>query len=340
MKFLFLSILFFLALSAVTQCKSEIHILFYNVENLFDTKDDPVVRDEEYTPTSKKKWNSKRYKQKLQSLAKVIAGADEDKMPVLIGLCEIENKNVVKDLSKSKALKKSKYEIVHYDSPDKRGIDVALMYRKSKINIIRSEALKVTFPNDDSTTTRDVLYVKIKLKKDTFHLFVNHWPSRRGGEKASQFKRMSAAHVVRNKIDQIQAINLRAQIIIMGDFNDYPSNKSIKTVLRASNFKNDKNHELFNLMSDLEKKGIGTHNYKGKWGMLDQFIITRNLRNNSKGWTLLDEGVSIVRHDWMLYHDKKYDNYKPNRTYVGSKYVGGYSDHLPILLKLCYQRVK
>ena len=304
---------------------------FYNVENLFDTIDSKYTIDEAFLPSSEKEWNTKKYKEKLENLAKVIRAFDSD-FPVFLGMAEIENRVVIEDLITKTKLKKGNYGIVHHQSPDKRGIDVGFIYRKEYFKVLENKAIEVAIEGDEDFSTRDILYVKGEMKgNDIVHVFLNHWSSRRAGQKESEYKRVRAATILRGKVDKILAENKNAKIIILGDFNDYPSNKSIYDILRAKDNRKFKNGNLYNMAYNLDKDDKGTYNYRGDWGMLDQMIISRGIFNSDKGVEITYKDCKVLKKDWMLYTDKKYKDQKPSKSYGGSNYYGGYSDHLPIL---------
>ncbi|MDX1650973.1 MAG: hypothetical protein R3277_00665 [Brumimicrobium sp.] len=307
-------------------------LLFYNVENLFDTIDDPTTNDDEFTPQGSLKWNSARYSQKLQNLSKVITSASP-RNPFIIGLCEIENNSVIEDLIKTDRLDSTKYQIVHFDSPDRRGIDVALIYDSERFIALHEEAICVQLSEDKDFLTRDILYVKgVVQDSSILHVFVNHWPSRRGGAEKSESKRIAAASVVKKKKDSILLTDPNANIIIMGDFNDYPDNRSINEILNAKAPGKAGKEDFVNLMAPYHNMGKGTHNFRGKWGTLDQMIISPSLteRNNL---LVKDLKAEILYADFLLY---TYPNGEktPSKTYGGTNYYGGYSDHLAVFLYL------
>jgi len=340
MQRLFIVLFLFLCLNATAQQKltsdKSFVVLSYNVENLYDTINDPDKDDEEFLPAGKNKWTSERYLKKLEQLSKVISAPNENNLPAVIGLYEIENKEVLQDLTATTKLKKGKYRVVHYDSPDKRGIDVGMLYRKNKLSIISSKPLNVRLPEEPPYPTRDILMVKgVTGKKDTLYFFFNHWPSRRSGADESEKNRMTAASVLRSAVDSITRISPAAKIIIMGDFNDYPTNKSICETLSADSvFLNAKTKGLFNLCYQHEIKNEGTYNYKNDWGMLDQFIVSYSLLKAKTGLHVHEDAAKILKENWMLYTNKETQESKPNATYGGSNYYGGYSDHLPIYMEL------
>lgn len=308
-------------------------VAFYNVENLFDTIDAPNKIDEEFMPVEPKNWNTVRYNKKLTDLAKVISTIDSVKLPVIVGVCEIENDVVLKDLVAQYSLKKANYKIVWNDGPDERGIDCALLYQPSAFKVISSEFLPVVDPDEPDFQTREVVYVKGMMGNEEFHIFVNHWPSRRGGEDVSEQKRMLAASVVRNKVNEIYTLNVSPNIIIMGDMNDEPANRSLSEVLNAqSNKVLPENQQLVNLMYDEFETGKGSYNYQNDWNMIDNMVISGALINKTTGLkSKLDNGF-IFRQPFMEFKNNN-GEISPNRTY-GREYYGGISDHFPIFMIL------
>ena len=305
-------------------------ILFYNVENLFDTINDEGHRDGEFTPEHEKNWNSERYQFKLSQLSKVIAAADTGFLPDMIGLAEVENRGVVEDLIATPLLQKAGYQIIHKESPDFRGIDVALVYGKN-YRALKNTFYTITLPGERSTT-RDLLYSKGVFNKDTLHLFVNHWPSRYGGKKESDPKRAIVAAILRQKVDSLFTADVAPKIVIMGDFNDYPQDSSLAKILGALPKSTGKPDELINLAWATDAAGAGSYNYKGDWGALDQMIFSGYLLAGKK-WHVTMQSYQVVKKHWMLYTNKKGEK-SPSRTYGGPNYYGGFSDHLPVLLKV------
>lgn len=301
---------------------------FYNVENLFDTQNAPKKADDDFTPTGKYKWQKKMYQKKLKHIAKVI---DYMGQPGLMGLCEVENKDVLEDLVREKSLEDAHYSIVHHESPDHRGIDVALLYSKDEYTRKGEEIIRIRFPKNivKGYTTRDILHVTLQnKKKEYFHVFVNHWPSRRGGVKESEPKRLYVAEQLRKAVDDIFEKYENNHIIIMGDLNDGCENKSVRKVLGALPVSNSpKAEQLYDLTDALYKKGMGTHNYGGEWNMLDHLIVSGSLLDK-KGTDL--RKAKVFNRKWMLFYHKKSRQHRPNRTFSGGRYHGGYSDHLPI----------
>ncbi len=330
------SILFIALVLALGSCSSEkstlrkeYTVVSYNVENLFDTVDDPNIPDEEFLPESEKKWNNELYQKKLDDITRVITEINPKELPELIGLIEVENQTVLQDLVKNGKLN-GKYAIVHEESPDYRGIDVALIYRKDAFKEIVHEVLSVNFPDDPEFKTRDILHVTGLIRNKAVHIFVNHWPSRIGGNEKTEPKRVLAASVLRSKIDQLQDSDPNVRIIIMGDMNDEPDNKSLAETLGA--LAPDSGAKLVNLMIPDDNNNLGTYFYSGNWNMLDNLIVSKNMLNNSE-IRIEDQKGNIYSSDWMIFTNKNGDK-TPNRTYVGAKYVAGVSDHFPVYFKM------
>ena len=312
-------------------------VAFYNVENLFDLVDHPETQDEEFTPESEKAWDMEKYEKKLDDLSSVIQAINKDELPEIIGLCEVENKKVLDDLIQTKILKKGEYGIVHYESPDLRGIDCALLYRMQEFNVISSRSIPVSFPFDSAETTRDILYVEGRTRdNERLHFFVNHWSSRRGGEKETEPKRIFCAIALRKEVDALLNKDPEARIIIMGDLNDEPTNRSVFEMLLANNKrKNAGDRELFNLMYDMHNMdGAGSYNYRGTWNMLDQIIVSKAVINNRAGLHCDYESGRILKEEFMMYLQEENQQYVPNRTYGGPEYYGGISDHFPVYVTL------
>jgi endonuclease/exonuclease/phosphatase family metal-dependent hydrolase len=308
---------------------------FYNVENLFDTVDDPHIPDEEFTPTSKKEWTPERYGVKLAHLAKVVDGMG---YPALLGLAEVENATVLTDFCEKTSLAAKGYAFAHFDSPDERGIDVALLFQKKYFKILHAEPLAIHFSaevaqGDPNPATRDILFVQgILPKKDTLYVMVVHAPSRSGGQKETEPERIFVAEKIRSKADEIFSKNPNANIVIMGDFNDEPTDPSIAQILDAQPLtENIQPARLYNCFSKLDAQNLGTYNYRGNWNMLDQVILSGNLIQRKNG--LHFKEAAIFSQEWMMYEDKKYGP-APSRTYGGDHYFGGYSDHLPVMVTL------
>ena len=312
---------------------SSVRVMFYNLENLFDIYDDTLKNDESFLPEGDHHWGSFKYYQKSNNLGKTILAVGGWEGVEIVGLCEVENLKVLKDLTQKTALKETNYSILHKESPDKRGIDVALLYRSDKIRIDTVQYINV-FLGTGQRPTRDILYATIRtLNNAKLHVFVNHWPSRYGGQMKSDPKRKAAARVVRGYVDSILTVEPNANILLMGDFNDEPDNESIFDVLRARNDSTfSDTTELYNLMSHIHGNH-GSHKYQGSWGVLDQFMVTKWLFQGQNNLQII-EGPLVFRAPFLMTKETKYPGMKPFRTYVGFKYSGGYSDHLPIFIDL------
>ena len=309
-------------------------IAFYNTENSFDTIDDPNKSDEEFLPTSKVAWTSERYNHKLTNIARALVAIDSVNLPAVIGLAEVENIGVLNDLVSKTKLKRGNYQAILEEGSDPRGIDVALIFRKDVMKYIGHHA----FPSAQSFKTRSVLYVKLAdAKKDTFHLFVNHWKSRSGGATETESQRVENAATLKHLTDSLLARNPKANIVIMGDFNDEPNNKSLSEVLGARKPENKFSATaLYNLMYERFLNGEGTLYYKD-WDLFDQFVVSGNLlgKKPGKGAVILPPYAYIFKTDWLLYKNKS-GEMVPNRTASSKDYFGGYSDHLPVFVTINY----
>jgi predicted extracellular nuclease len=310
-------------------------VMFYNVENLYDTENDPRIDDEEFLPGSESNWTPERLSTKLNHIAQVIETLGKEQLPDVVGFAEVENRNVLDYLLTRTDLKKQGYSIVHYDSPDKRGIDVGLIYRTSRFSVIKSTKYPVIFPGESEKPTRDILYVKGLLpNKAPLHVLVNHWPSRSGGELETEPKRIQAAKTAKRLCDSIQFNEKNANIILVGDFNDYPGNKSMVDVLQASGDTTNLSSALYNLMAWQKGGENGSHQYKGEWGFLDQVILSQAIMKGDQHLKTWFSQARVFRADFLIEKNEKFNNYQPKRTYGGKKYLGGYSDHLPVYVDL------
>lgn len=308
-------------------------VVFYNVENLYDTVDDPKVNDNDFLPGGKNNWTEEIYQKKLQDLATVLSETGGRDLPFLIGLCEVENRKVVEDLAKTGKLKRSRYQVVHQDSPDARGIDVALMYLTDEFTVSASYAIPVLLPERVGLSTRDILYVKGNTRHgEELHVFVNHWPSRVGGLQQTEKNRIEAARVLKSKTDSLFRINHAVKIIIMGDLNDTPDNKSLREVLQAVHPEKKTHPSLVNLMYPAHLRGEGSYNYRGSWDMLDNIIVSSALLQ-PEGLRVENAQGYVFQRDWMTYKNPQ-GQQAPNRTYAGPRYVGGVSDHFPVYMRL------
>ena len=310
-------------------------VVFYNVENLFDTLDEPDKEDDEFTPEGLRRWTSYRYYQKLNNLAKVISAIGEWEIPALIGMCEIENEKVINDLTRYSPLKKMQYRYVLTSSEDARGIDVALLYQRDRFKLLQQNNIHLSFPNNPQKKTRDILHVSGEIiSGDTLDVFVCHFPSRRGGEFESEPDRTYAASVVRENVDSLIAVRENANILIMGDFNDEPSNKSISQTLNAKKISSEINKEdLYNLFLPIEKSSkIGSYKFRDQWNFLDQIIVSGNLLKTTNPFHVQAETAAIFQAEFLFVEDTTHGGKRPKKTFHGYKYESGYSDHLPVFV--------
>ncbi len=317
--------------------KGDFSILFYNVENLFDAKDGQGRGDDEFTPGGERHWTNKKLDRKLINISKSILNSSGFEMPVIVALCEVENRYVLERLVNDTPLGKSNYTIIHKESPDRRGIDVALLYNADFVFPIGYKFYPLLIQND-TVKTREILYFSgIINGSDTLHVFVNHWPSRYDGVLESEPMRNLAARVLKTKVEGVQARYFNPKIVILGDFNDQPFNKSISEILGAKPVScTPEGSRLYNLSVPWVKSGVGTLKYRSQWSVFDQCIVSGSLLNSSKGYFVVTGGTKIVSLPFLLKKDERYGGERPFRTYSGYSYEGGFSDHLPILVKLGY----
>ncbi len=312
-------------------------IAFYNLENLFDTINDPNIRDGEFTPDGFRNWNSEKYNSKIDKMSAVISNLGEDvnmSAPDIIGVCEVENKGVLEDLIANPNLSKFNYQIVHQDSPDKRGIDVALLYKSESFKVINKKLYPLLIQDIDSGNriyTRDQLLVKGVLNSDTIHIIVNHWPSRYGGTERSIPHRKAAALLNRKIIDSLLNVNINSKIITMGDLNDNPTDISISKYLLKENENLSPSYQLHDPMTKIFKSGKGSLYYKGEWDLFDQIIISNPLDKSNKGLSL--DTVVVYNKPFLFQQEGRFKGYLL-RTFGGKTYLNGYSDHLPVYIVL------
>ena len=324
-------------------------VVSWNIENLFDTHHDSLKNDHEFLPDALRHWNYSRYKKKLADVARVITAIGKWNTPALVGLCEVENDTVLRDLTHRSPLKELNYRYVMTDSPDLRGIDVALLYQRDLFKLLSSRSIPIP-PLGQYRPTRDLLHVSgLLLTGDTLDVFVCHLPSRSGGAKESEPYRLYAAQILRTEVDHILNIRSHPQVIIMGDFNDYPTNQSIQKVLEAeappittqepASTLNSTNPstivpsslKLYHLLARKAKsKSFGSYKYRGEWGLLDHLIVSGTLLNQSSHFFTSEERANVCLLPFLLKEDEKYGDKEPFRTYKGMKYQGGISDHLPV----------
>jgi predicted extracellular nuclease len=315
-----------------------VRVAFYNVENLFNTTHDSLKNDKDFLPDGNYNWNTYRYWQKQHKLAKAISAIGGWEPPEIVGLCEVENKHVLLNLVNNTSLEQHKYRIIHHESPDRRGIDVAMIYRPEKVEIIEEKAIPLVFPFDTASKTRDILYVKAKiLYSDTVIMFFNHWPSRYGGQFQTETKRIYAAHLLKKITDSIAKQNPCAKILIIGDLNDHPSDKSLKEGLEVKNPAVYTRKGLLDLMIPYEELREGSHYYNGEtggsWNVLDHIIVSKSLLWDCDGIYVKDSKAFIFKAPFLMETNAAGISV-PFRTYIGMKYNGGFADHLPVYVDL------
>ena len=327
-----------LLIDAQTKEKQNFKIMCYNVENFFDCVHDSTTNDTEFLPTGMRAWNYTKYQKKQANIAKVISAVGGWDAPALVGLCEVESDKCLRDLTRYSGLKNFRYRYLHHESPDPRGIDVALLYQPHLFKPIHDEAIQIHYPQSPQSRTRDILFASgIIPTGDTLHVFVCHFPSRLGGEMESEDKRIFVASVVRHKVDSLFSANLHSNIVIMGDFNDFPTNASLLNVLQAQPLTDSiQARGLYNLMYKLHAAGKGSNKHLGDWGALDQMIVSGNLLNATSSIYTAQSNAHFFDADFLLENDNTYLGKQPFRTYTGMKYTGGYSDHLPIYTDFWY----
>lgn len=328
--------LLLLPLQFSTAQKSDtLYVAFWNLQNLFDTIDDPQKNDEEFLPGSGIDWTPERLDKKMFNLARVIRSMNSGRGPDLLGVCEVENQ-IVLDSMTNKFLSDFNYGIAYLESPDNRGIDNGLLYKKNKFKLISIQADTVNL--SDNWPTRLIMGVNLLTSgKEKLSVFVNHWPSRSGGQFESEPNRIEAASTLRKQVDKIFKKNKEAKIIIIGDFNDEPGNISLYQTLNAhpvkcdslgADFKKKSAERLYNLAYTFYEVGDGSFKYKDDWNMLDQIIVSGSLLTN-KNFSYLCKSFEVYKPDFIVTHSGKYEG-TPFPTYGGKKYLGGYSDHFPV----------
>lgn len=341
MKNLLISLSIFLTFSIVNgQDEGKYRMLsvaFYNLENLFDTINEEGVNDEEFTPEGKNMWTPERYLEKLDNMARAIHGIGLGEYTpdgaVLLGVCELENASVMEDLANTELLKDRNYKFVHYNSPYYRGMDVALFYQPKYFRVLASASHELNIPEIENFTTRAQLVVSGILDGDTVHVIVNHWPSRSGGEKRSRPLRIKAAELSRWIADSIFKINPQAKIIVMGDLNDDPTNKSVKKYLNTSgDAESTKDDQFYNPYESLHAQGIGSLAYRDSWNLFDQIIVSRALTGEDYSSYKLYQ-AKVYNEKFLKQQEGRFKGY-PWRTYSYGAYIGGYSDHFPVYIYL------
>ena len=305
-----------ISLSLQSGAQEPFRVMFWNVENLFDTQDDPQKNDNEFLPGAARHWTYTRYRDKLTKVAKTLVAAGQECVPDLVGLCEVENDSCLYDLTHRSPLREAGYRYVMTDSPDQRGIDVALLYQRSTFRLLHHQSICVPHDVAKRDATRDILHVAGKLQSgDTLDVMVCHLPSRSGGRARSESYRLLVADLIARTADSLVQVRQHPYLIVMGDFNDYPTD-------RPTDRLTDTKAGLRNLMKGMPG---GTYRYRGEWGIFDQFFVSPQVSVKQ---------VQILRFPFLLEEDEKHGGDKPFRTYHGMKYQGGYSDHLPIMMEM------
>lgn len=338
---------FVLFLPAAAQAQDKqyqmVSAAFYNLENLYDTVDDPNKNDEEFLPEGAKRYTEKIFREKLDRLSEVLSKISVEKTPdgpAFIGVAEVENRFVLEELVKHPLLVSRGYRICHYDSPDLRGVDVGMLYNPKYFVPIKTHSLHVPLVSESgrSIRTRDILWVEGYLLGEKIHVFVNHWPSRRGGEERSSPLRQKAASVAKAIIDSIQGIDPNVKAIVMGDLNDDPLSPSIKKVLKATgDTQKVSNDGMYNPFEPFYKKGIGTLAWQDSWNLFDQIIFTPAWIQSStiEGWFF--SKAEVFNRPFLTQKTGNFKGY-PLRTFVGNEYQGGYSDHFPVIVYLLREK--
>jgi|WetSurMetagenome_2_1015567.scaffolds.fasta_scaffold00647_2 predicted extracellular nuclease len=303
-------------------------VMFYNTENLFDTVDDSLKNDEEFLPDGTRHWTKSRYNKKIDDIARVIIAAGEWNAPAIVGLCEVENDKVIGDLLNSELLTGVDYSFVHFDSPDKRGIDICLLYRRDIVRVLAAESWLPAAEENAVFESRNALFVRTEISDDTIDFVVCHWPSRRGGLLASDDQRSMITGAVMQRIDSLHKhIGAGEKIVMMGDFNCGPDFEAIKEI--------EKRCGLMNLSAGFADRGKGSYRYRGKWEMIDQMLVSDNMINvTPKEHFSYNASFSVFEKEFLLEDDPDYPGKRPFSTYREYRWEGGYSDHLPVLLVL------
>ena len=317
------------------EAQKRFRVMEYNVENLFDCQHDEGKNDNEFLPDAPKTWTWNRYRTKVNNIAQVIVAVGEDEVPDLVGLCEVENDSTMVALTRKSPLKNVGYKYVMTNSPDHRGIDVALLYQQQSFKVLSVISKRIPSEQIKRPPTRDQLHVTGLLQNgDTLDVFVVHMPSRAGGKEVSDAYRLITSKILKSSVDSLFQCRSEAKVIIMGDFNDYPSDSALVEVLgaQAPKGKTEK-HRLYNLMDGRK----GTYRYHGEWGVLDHVIVSGTLLQKKKKHVYTSyNDARIIEFPFLLEEDTKYGGLIPKRTYWGAKYNGGYSDHLPTCVDLHY----
>ena len=308
----------------------EFDVMFYNVENLFDTVDDTTKNDDEFLPGGSRRWTKNRYYKKINNLARVIAAGGHWELPVLAGLCEVENEQVVKDLVFGTILSAGNYGIVHRESPDQRGIDLALIYRRDYAEILEVRTWVPFMDEPARFESRNLLYAKMTIFSDTLHMILCHFPSRRGGVLAAGELRQKMALLVREKADSLLSAEADAALVVMGDFNAGPGDETIRIMTADGG--------LVNAFATEASQGQGSYKYQGMWEMIDQVVVSASMAEARGQFRTDMQSIRTVSEPFMLVDDADYPGKKPFSSYSGFRWAGGYSDHLPVIITISHSR--
>jgi endonuclease/exonuclease/phosphatase family metal-dependent hydrolase len=325
---------------AAAQERSTLRVMFWNVENLFDCRHDSLKDDYEFLPDAVRNWTYGRYQKKLDQIARTVAAIGEGTPPALMGCCEVENDSVMHQLTQRSPLKEYGYRYVMTNSPDVRGIDVALLYQPDQFQLLGSRSIAIPFCEETERPTRDILHVHGLIPtQDTLDLLVCHLPSRSGGAQSEPY-RLRVAQQLKKTADSILHARHHPQLIIMGDFNDYPDDQTLRAALDAAPPPTkaipDKLYQL--LYRKSHQSGYGSYKYQGEWGLLDHLIVSGTLLNQESNCYTDEAHANVVDLPFLFVEDEAEDGRKPYRTYNGTKYMGGYSDHLPVSLLLLHKK--
>lgn len=346
--FILLIILFEQPVQAQIQ-PTRVRVMFWNLENYFDPFDDSLTVDEDFTPRGNMHWTWKKFVVKRNNIYKVLAAAGDPEPPAIIGFAEVENRFVLYELLRKTPLLRYDYAVVHNESPDSRGIDAALLYRKDLLKLIDQRFYKLEKAGEETFRTREIVYARMMVAEDTLHVLVNHWPSRSGGQTESDGRRCAAGHLLKSIVDSIQQQSPHAKILAMGDFNDTPLDASLLKCLGTVNElpvppeagdssagSTQPVRGLVNLSGIWlkEHRDEGTHKFQGDWAVLDQVLVTPEILLSDCGVITTATDFHVFRPAFLLVPDKPNLGVKPNRTFNGMRYQGGYSDHLPVILDL------
>lgn len=320
--------------------QNDFRVMFYNVENLFDIQDDSLKNDDDFLPDGFMRWTSWKYWEKLRGITRVITAVGEMQSPALVGLCEVENDSVLFDLTRRSPLRAQQYEYLITRSPDERGINVGLLYQRHQFKLLDKAEYEIRFDHPTTRPTRNILHaVGEVINGDTIDVFVCHFPSRSGGQRETEPARVLSAALLRDKVDSIHILRARPYCILMGDFNDPPNSKSLLHELQAKRpgppYHDKRLYNLF--FNHSETRETGTYKYQGKWEVIDQFIVNGSLLVEENSVHVKDLEARIFDAHFLLEDDDKYYGKKPYRTNLGPRYLGGFSDHLPIYLDIMIQ---